>query len=474
VSGAGRAAAPERSAAFERESELLPRDPPPAIARALASFAIALAAAGGLAAVLVRVPETVRCPFTLVPIRGTDPLKAPRRGTVERVGATEGADVRAGDVLFVLRSEELTTLAAERDALVREVAGTREKLHEAEAEAAAALAGDAAAAEEASARVARLEREAEAEGALDDALAAKHASSLAGAQARGSSLEGEVALEGERESLARDIRDRTEAAAQHGAVSNDEAVRERRAYADAALSLAHAKGALAAAQAALADLRAGREREVRERALGAVKREGELAEARAAAARTGGERAARAAQDRERAADLRAALEKAEVRLASLARELEGADGDLLRIAAPFDGAIVRLGPRRPGVVIERGDVLCELAARGAELRAELLVPESAAGEIAPGEAVKLLFAAYPYPRYGTRAATLSWVSPAGSGAAFRGLATLDERAVVVAGERRDLRAGMGGEAHVVTGRRTIAEYVLEPLRALRENAKER
>jgi membrane fusion protein len=87
---------------------------------------------------------------------------------------------------------------------------------------------------------------------------------------------------------------------------------------------------------------------------------------------------------------------------------------------------------------------------------------------------VQLLYEAYPYERFGTGRGTVRWISPAAiaSGNAERFVAhvSLDSPTLGAASAGRALRAGMGGEARVVVGRRTLAEYVVEPLRKLREN----
>lgn len=113
-------------------------------------------------------------------------------------------------------------------------------------------------------------------------------------------------------------------------------------------------------------------------------------------------------------------------------------------------------------------------AARPGRLQAELRVPESGLAELKPGLGVKLLYDAFPYQRYGVRAGTVRWVGPAGvaagNGGAFRALVDLADTTVRVRGEPRPLMAGMGGEARVVVGRRSLMSYAFEPVRELRES----
>jgi multidrug resistance efflux pump len=52
-------------------------------------------------------PETVRCRFVLIPATAADPIQSPRQATISRVAVAEGQPVKAGEELFVLRSDEI-------------------------------------------------------------------------------------------------------------------------------------------------------------------------------------------------------------------------------------------------------------------------------------------------------------------------------------------------------------------------------
>ena len=89
------------------ESEMSPQEPPPWIIRSAAwvlmgGFLLAL-----LVAIVVRLPETVHCPFILIPATGADPIQSPRQAIISRVAVGEGQPVKAGEDLFVLRSDEI-------------------------------------------------------------------------------------------------------------------------------------------------------------------------------------------------------------------------------------------------------------------------------------------------------------------------------------------------------------------------------
>ncbi len=110
------------------ESEMLPQEPPAWIVRStawilLGGFLLAL-----LIAIVMRLPETVRCPFVLVPDTGADPVQSPVRAIISHVGVDEGQPVKAGEELFVLRSDEIRGLDTEFRMLTEDLHSKEESL----------------------------------------------------------------------------------------------------------------------------------------------------------------------------------------------------------------------------------------------------------------------------------------------------------------------------------------------------------
>ena len=91
----------------EKESELLPQEPPSWIIRWTAWLLIAAFVFAFVIAIVLRLPETVDCHFVLIPATGADPIQSPRQATISRVVVEEGQPVKRGDELFVLRSDEI-------------------------------------------------------------------------------------------------------------------------------------------------------------------------------------------------------------------------------------------------------------------------------------------------------------------------------------------------------------------------------
>src|ERR1043165_9909350 len=92
---------------IDTESEMLPQDPPPWIIRSLAWVLLGAFLFAALFAVIMRLPETVRYPFVLVPAKGADPIQSPRQAVISKITASEGQAVKAGEELFGLRSDEI-------------------------------------------------------------------------------------------------------------------------------------------------------------------------------------------------------------------------------------------------------------------------------------------------------------------------------------------------------------------------------
>jgi len=85
-----------------------------------------------LIAIVMRLPETVRCPFILVPATGSDPVQAPHQGTISRVSIGEGQVVKKGAELFVLRSDEIRSWDTQLRMLAEDLRIKEESLNRSE------------------------------------------------------------------------------------------------------------------------------------------------------------------------------------------------------------------------------------------------------------------------------------------------------------------------------------------------------
>ena len=392
------------------DDAFLDTTPPHWAARGLAHVTIATFVLVLVAAVLVKVPETVSGPFTLIPVHGTDPVRAVRSGVLSEVQVSEGDNVKQGATLFVLRSSSMNDRASERLTLENQLRANEQRLTILKSQFETGRRGD------------------EAEGRR--------------LQNRIDFLQGLITSKSKRLSLTKDMADSYASGAQRGAIGKLEASRLELEYAT-----------------------------LQEEVNGA---RNDLEEARSDLTRLGEDGKARDLEYQESRRGLEEAMETARIRAASLQRDLVNATDAGFAVTAPCDGTVLRLHVNAAGAVAQEGDILSEMACAGDRLQGELIVPESGVPMVRAGQGVKLRYDAFPYQRYGVRFATVRWLGPAGVTArdsgAFRALFDLGEDSIRVHGQLQALLPGMGGRADIVVGTRSLVSYAFEPIRALREN----
>lgn len=235
---------------------------------------------------------------------------------------------------------------------------------------------------------------------------------------------------------------------------------------------------------------AAAERYARMRALGFVaeeqwsQREAALLEQRSRIEAMKRERAGLARLDAElegRAAtlSLEYAHAVAELERAVAGTDLEIAENDARRastVSAPQAGTVTA-PTGQIAQPVERGEVLARIVPDGAVLEAELFAPSRAVGFVAPGDEVRLRYAAFPYQKFGQAPGTVVSVSEAPLAAieragirgepVYRVVVELRSQAVMAYGAPRRLLPGMEVEADVLLETRRLYEWALEPLYAL-------
>src|SRR5437667_4560643 len=105
-----------------------PQAPPPWIVRTTAWILVGAFLFALLIAIVMRLPETVHCPFILIPATGADPIQAPRQAIISRVAVEEGQPVKAGEDLFILRSDEIRGWDTQFRTLTEELRNKEESL----------------------------------------------------------------------------------------------------------------------------------------------------------------------------------------------------------------------------------------------------------------------------------------------------------------------------------------------------------
>jgi len=121
------------------ESKMAPQEPPPWIIRSTAWLLMAAFLFALLIAIVMRLPESVRCPFVLVPATGADPIQAPHQAVISHVAVSEGQTVKSGEELFVLRSDEIRGWDTQFRTLTEDLRNKEESLTESDTAYAAQL-----------------------------------------------------------------------------------------------------------------------------------------------------------------------------------------------------------------------------------------------------------------------------------------------------------------------------------------------
>jgi membrane fusion protein len=170
---------------------------------------------------------------------------------------------------------------------------------------------------------------------------------------------------------------------------------------------------------------------------------------------------------------------------ASILQELAGIEAKTAEATAQNGFALIA---RAAGVVtalqtqlgqpVDPSRPLMTIVPSGSELQAELYVPSRAAGFIAEGQVVRLLYDAFPYTRFGPGFGTIGAIStavlrPEEVGAAvtvkepvYRVVVTLKAAAMQGYGRMMPLQSGMALTADILLEDRSFLDLLLDPLRA--------
>jgi HlyD family secretion protein len=464
---------------LRRESTDLPpsylgAEPPPWAVRAVSRVLIAIAVAAALFALVVKLPETVTSDFTLIPRGGTDPVRAPRDGVIERLLVKESERVKKGQDLAWLRSDEVGDRSGELAGQKLQLDGAQQSLVNA-----------------------RQKYESQTKADEDELRRLRARQSATAIKLTGTKKV--HALQEESEKLAvsmaqqdidclereKQYRQKVESAEVKMALQGTKLL-ESRALSDlenmriqleadrSRLDLRQTERELNTAKLKLTQLQAEHQSKRTERAIALDQLETDGRDSEAAIAKLNHQMDASNREFVELERSLKETKSRCAVRIAALEGELGHSRDNEVVIASPCAGSVLRLQVKGAGAFVRTGDLVCELAGEGELLQAELRVGQSAIGRIQPGDMVKLRYDAFPYQRHGVQWGTVRWVSPASvetpEGQQFRVLADIDASGIFVDGKRRQFLAGMSGRADVVVGHRTLASYAFEPVRQLREN----
>ncbi len=383
-------------------------DPPHWAMKGLSYILILLFVTAVLLSLFVRIPETVSSPFVLMPVQGTDPIRALYDGTILEVRASEGQAVSKGFPIFAMRSESLVDRASEYRSVETRKKGAVESLNNARKR--------------------------------FDTQMRTDQQEIAGLKRRNDNLSRMVKLKSEEVALMKEKVERYKKLLDTGISSQTD-------YSDQELEVKKTSVELEELQ-----------QEISNNELEIEKLQNNMA--------------TRRVEFEESKHSWEQEIERTGMRMEMLKAGLDQTQSEDLLITASCNGTVLRLRVTAPGAVVQDGDVLCDLVCSEQKLQAELSVPQSGVGRIRPGQNVKLLYDSFPFQRYGVKSGSVRWISPAADQSVFRVFVEVADDSVMVQGQKRDLLPGMGGLAEIVVGRRSVISYAFEPVRQLRESLK--
>jgi HlyD family secretion protein/adhesin transport system membrane fusion protein len=140
-----------------------------------------------------------------------------------------------------------------------------------------------------------------------------------------------------------------------------------------------------------------------------------------------------------------------------------------LEVVAPAAGLVQGLAVGTLGAVVAPGDLLMELVPVSGEMRAEVRLDPRDIGHVQVGDPAVIKVSTYDPMRFGTIDGTIERISASTftdeNGAPFyRGTVALDRAHVGRDGAEHALSPGMVVSADIVTGEKTVMEYLLKPV----------
>lgn len=387
----------------------LASDPPPWAARGLATILILFFLFAALASVLLHVPETVTAQFVLVPVRGTDPVRAFKDGIVTQVQAVDTQPIRAGETMFVIASPPIGDRAAESQGLKAQLDGADARLSNART---------------------RYQSEQKAQ-----------AEALAQQKARLASLDRTIRMNTEQLSIANELTERQKKAFEEGISSWTDLARLRLEINRLQVEAEQAKA----------------ERENTRRAIEKIQYE------------TG----AKQSEFKELERSFGEELAKARIRKTMLEKELTQTGheltvtapctGSVLKLHVRGAGAAVREGDLLAEVACQGESLQAELTIpQDGMALVRPGQPVKLLYDAFPYQRFGVRSATIRWVSPATVGEKES--------TAFRALADLKEIDVLVRGERRPVVPGMVGRARVIIGQRSLFSHAFEPLRQLKES----
>ncbi|NMG08712.1 HlyD family efflux transporter periplasmic adaptor subunit [Brasilonema sp. UFV-L1] len=146
-------------------------------------------------------------------------------------------------------------------------------------------------------------------------------------------------------------------------------------------------------------------------------------------------------------------------------------------VRSPIDGVIFAFPFQKPGAVVQVGQMIAQIAAKGDPLVIRAQLPSQESGFLQVGNPVKVKFDAYPFQDYGVVLGHVSRISPdskvvetkQGNMEIFEVEITLAQSYIQNGSKRILLTPGQTATAEVIVRQRRVIDYVLDPFKKLQK-----
>jgi hemolysin D len=152
----------------------------------------------------------------------------------------------------------------------------------------------------------------------------------------------------------------------------------------------------------------------------------------------------------------------------------------LTKLTAPVAGTVQQLAVYSTGGVVTPAQTLMVIVPEGGEVTAEVVIDNKDIGFVSAGQKAEVKVETFSFTRYGTVPATLTWVTGDAvndekRGAIFPATLRLERSSMDVDGRAVKLAPGMVVTAEVKTGKRSVIDFLLNPLKTIAsESVRER
>ncbi|RUS96247.1 HlyD family type I secretion periplasmic adaptor subunit [Dulcicalothrix desertica PCC 7102] len=150
-------------------------------------------------------------------------------------------------------------------------------------------------------------------------------------------------------------------------------------------------------------------------------------------------------------------------------------------VRAPIDGVIFALPIEKPGMVVQPGQMIAQIAPKNTTLILKAQIPSQQSGFLKVGRKVKVKFDAYPYQDYGVAPGQIKWISPdskvnqtpQGNIETFELDIALQQPYLESGNKRITLTPGQTATAEVIIRQRRVIDFMLDPFRKLQKGGLE-